>query len=201
VAGTGSRSVDGEVELRRRLGAVIRGRRKALGLTLVQLAAQAELSHPFLSQLERGLVRPSMVSLHRIAQALGTSQPELMSLTLEPTGTCVSFVPAGEGIPVESPGGSARSLVSGARGMYPMLFEGMSAEFGPAFSHPGDELLHVLAGVIEAEVGGEGLFTVRTGDTLYYPGTRAHRWRRAADDPVRLLCVQHGAGAHDGVGG
>jgi transcriptional regulator with XRE-family HTH domain len=192
---------DGELELRRKLGAVIRSRRKALGMTLVRLAAQADLSHPFLSQLERGLVRPSMSSLHRIAQALGTTQPALMSLTLDDADTRVGFVPAGEGIPVENPGGSARSLVAGTRALYPLLFDGALQEFGPAYAHDGDEFIHVLSGTIEVEIAGEGLFTVRTGDTLYYPGSLSHRWRGVGDEHVRALFVQQGrgapAGAHD----
>jgi transcriptional regulator with XRE-family HTH domain len=185
---------DGERELRRRLGAVIRNRRKELGLTLVQLAAAAGLSHPFLSQLERGIARPSMSSLHRIAQALGTTQPALMSLTLDRGDTRVSFVPAGEGIPVENPGGSARSLVAGRRAIYPMLFEGALGEFGPAYAHEGDEFIFVLAGAIEVEIADEGLFTVRAGDTLYYPGALAHRWRGVSDEQVRALFVQQGLG-------
>jgi uncharacterized cupin superfamily protein len=179
--------------LRRRLGAVIRARRKGLGLTLVQLADRADLSHPFLSQLERGLVRPSMSSLHRIAQALGTSQPALMSLTLDRGDERVGLVPAGEGIPVENPGGSARSLVSGTRALYPLLFEGALTEFGPAYAHDGDEFIHVLAGAIEVEIEGEGLYTVTTGDTLYYPGALAHRWRGVSEEQVRALFVLQGA--------
>lgn len=46
-----------------RLGARIRELRQARGLTLVRLAAATELSHPFLSQLERGLAQPSLASL------------------------------------------------------------------------------------------------------------------------------------------
>lgn len=200
VSGAPGGAAGGEPELRRRLGAVIRARRKAMELTLVQLAAQAGLSHPFLSQLERGLVRPSMSSLHRIAQALGTSQPALMSQTLDPGDTRVGLVPAGEGIPVENPGGSARSLVSGTRALYPILFEGALQEFGPAYAHDGDEFIHVLSGTIEVDIVGEGLHTVRAGDTLYYPGTLAHRWRGVGDEHVRALFVQQGrtGPAHDG---
>lgn len=200
VSGASGGSAGGEPELRRRLGAVIRARRKAMELTLVQLAGQAGLSHPFLSQLERGLVRPSMSSLHRIAQALGTSQPALMSQTLDPGDTRVGLVPAGEGIPVQNPGGSARSLVSGTRALYPILFEGALQEFGPAYAHDGDELIHVLSGTIEVEIVGEGLHTVRSGDTLYYPGTLAHRWRGIGGAHVRALFVQQGrtGPAHDG---
>ena len=37
-----------------------------------EVAAEAQLSHSFLSQVERGLERLSMTSLFRVAQALGT---------------------------------------------------------------------------------------------------------------------------------
>lgn len=181
-----------DAPLRRRLGAAIRSRRKEHGLTLVQLAAQAQISHSFLSQLERGLARPSMSSLHRIAQALGTTQPALMSMTLDPSGVRVGLVPAGEGLPVENPGGTARSLVAGPRAMYPMLFEGALDEFGPFYSHDGDEFIFVLSGSIEVEIAGEGLYTIRAGDTLYYPGSAAHRWRGVGDEPVQALFVQQG---------
>ena len=53
------------------LGTRIRERRRALGLSLVRLAAMTDLSHPFLSQVERGHARPSVTSLQRIAAALG----------------------------------------------------------------------------------------------------------------------------------
>ena len=183
-----------EAELRTRLGTLIRALRKDQGLTLVQLARAAELSHPFLSQLERGLARPSMSSLHRIAQALGTTQPELMSRTMPTSAGRVGLVPAGEGIPVDNPGGSARSLVAGARALYPILFEGALETFGPFYSHEGDEFIHVLAGTIEVEIAGEGLHVVRTGDTLYYPGSADHRWRRVGHEPIRALFVQDGHG-------
>ena len=39
-------------------------------MTLKQLGEAAGLSHPFLSQLERGLAQPSMASIERIARAL-----------------------------------------------------------------------------------------------------------------------------------
>jgi hypothetical protein len=58
---------------------------------------------------------------------------------------------------------------------------------------------HVRADV-PAHLEGEGLFTVQTGDTLYYPGSLAHRWRGVSEEQVRALFVQQGgavAGAHD----
>ncbi|MBL7489820.1 helix-turn-helix transcriptional regulator [Frankia sp. AgB1.9] len=182
-------------DLSTRIGRSIRVLRRRQGLTLVQLATKAELSHPFLSQLERGLARPSMSSLHRLAQALGTTQPALMSMAaddgaaLSPDGR-VSLVTEGSGVPVDNPGGVARSLVAGARAIYPVLFDGAPAEFGQAYTHPGDEFVHVIAGTIEVEVQGEGLFVVGPGDTLYYPGVLPHRWRQLAGPTSRILLVQ-----------
>ena len=51
------------------LGARVRSLRRERGWTLKQLGKEAELSHPFLSQLERGLARPSVGSIERIARA------------------------------------------------------------------------------------------------------------------------------------
>ncbi len=67
-----------------RLGGAIRARRRLLGLTLVEVAGSAGLSHPFLSQLERGLARPSMRSLTAIAATLGTTAQALMAASEQP---------------------------------------------------------------------------------------------------------------------
>src|SRR5688572_29170358 len=90
---------------RAELGSTIRRLRKEQGLTLVQLAKLAQLSHPFLSQLERGLTHPSMRSLHRIALALGTTQQTLLASsvpTADLDGRCSAarLVRAGEGASV-----------------------------------------------------------------------------------------------------
>ena len=53
------------------LGARVRSLRQERGWTLKDLGREAGLSHPFLSQLERGLARPSVGSVERIARALG----------------------------------------------------------------------------------------------------------------------------------
>ena len=43
------------------------------GLTLVEVAGQTGFSHSLISQIERGVTRPSMETLHRVALALGSS--------------------------------------------------------------------------------------------------------------------------------
>jgi DNA-binding XRE family transcriptional regulator/mannose-6-phosphate isomerase-like protein (cupin superfamily) len=186
-----------------RLGETVRRLRKDRGLTLVELARAASLSHSFLSQLERGRSRPSMSSLHRIAQALGTTQPALMAAAeTDQPRVEVSLVRAGSGLPLENPGGIGRTLVAGSHALYPTLFVGAPDEWGDWYTHPGEEFIHVIAGSILVQLGADGegedpssIHELFPGDTLYYPGGLAHRWRGIRGygaETARLLFVQEG---------
>ncbi|HZZ81168.1 MAG TPA: response regulator [Gemmataceae bacterium] len=59
-----------EVALREQLGAVIRERRKALGLTLAEMAKRSDVSLGYLSQIELGKNSASIETLYRIALGL-----------------------------------------------------------------------------------------------------------------------------------
>jgi transcriptional regulator with XRE-family HTH domain len=185
-----------------RLGSAIRARRHLRGMTLVEVAASAGLSHPFLSQLERGLARPSMRSLTAIASTLGTTAQALMAASERPAvpdAEPVSIVrrAADEVALVDSPGGSVRALVRGERAMLPVEFNGAPRDFDEYYRHDGEEFVYVVCGLIEVEVEGE-LHTAAAGDSVYYPGGYQHRWRRLSDEEVRLVVVQQNlpASAH-----
>ena len=59
------------------LGEYLREQRVAARLSLRQLAEQAGVSNPYLSQIERGLRRPSAEVLQQIAKALRISAEQL----------------------------------------------------------------------------------------------------------------------------
>jgi CheY-like chemotaxis protein len=59
-----------ELALREQLGAAIRERRKALGLTLAQMAERSDVSLGYLSQIELGKNSASIETLYRIALGL-----------------------------------------------------------------------------------------------------------------------------------
>lgn len=61
------------------LGDFIRTQRKITHLSLRQLANLANISNPYLSQVERGLYQPSAEVLKGIAQALGISPETLFT--------------------------------------------------------------------------------------------------------------------------
>ena len=59
------------------LGEFIAAQRQGAKLTLRQLAEQAGISNPYLSQIERGLRRPSAEVLQQLAKALRVSAESL----------------------------------------------------------------------------------------------------------------------------
>ncbi|HEY0812741.1 MAG TPA: XRE family transcriptional regulator [Pseudonocardia sp.] len=168
-----------------RLGTAIRVLRREQGLTLVQLAAATELSQPFLSQLELGRSRPSMRSLYRIAEALGTTQQALLGLA-EPAST----VPlAGDG----SAGG--RLLLHDSGGADITEFADIPAEFSDFYAHARRELLYVAQGRIELEVrdGENDTFTtLGPRDSTGYSGQLPHRFRRVGAGPCVVVMVHSG---------
>jgi transcriptional regulator with XRE-family HTH domain len=60
------------------LGAFIRGQRELAQLSLRQLAEMTKLSHPYLSQVERGLHQPSVRVLRLLSEALNVSAETLL---------------------------------------------------------------------------------------------------------------------------
>jgi transcriptional regulator with XRE-family HTH domain len=63
---------------RRALGAFIRSQRELANMSLRRMAALAEVSNPYLSQIERGLHEPSMHVLRSIAEALNLSAETIL---------------------------------------------------------------------------------------------------------------------------
>jgi len=75
VPGKEGRAISSAVEGRAGLAEALRRRRTALGWTLEQVAAQAQVSVGMLSLIETGKRRPSLSSWERIRQTLGISEP------------------------------------------------------------------------------------------------------------------------------
>ena len=199
-AGTSSAGVDaadGEAS-GLRLGAHIRRLRKGHGLTLVQVAEATGLSHPFLSQLERGLAQPSLGSLRRIAVALQTSPIELVAAADEPVADLPPVEiqrrddPRGTTVPDGFASGSARLLAAASRPLHPVDIIAAATSPWEAFQHPEDEFVYVVEGTVVLDLDGETR-TLSVGDSAYYAGGVAHRWWSADGAPYRLVVVKQGS--------
>lgn len=189
--GTGSGG--GGEEVQPRLGGAVRRRRRALDLTLAQVAGRTGLSVPFLSQIENDRARPSMRSLQRIADALETTAVELLAAA-DTAGHPVDVVLAQDDAGL-SPGSGVRPLVRGRRRLHALEFTG-DHRSDREFLHQDDELMYVADGAAEVEADGRH-YRLSRGDTLYLAGGVRHRWR-STHPGTRVLVVavsDHAAGA------
>ena len=74
------------MRIQTRFGNAVRRRRRALGMTLNQLAEEAELSPNYLGSLENGQRDPSLSTVQRLADAFRVSVGELVGDREELTG-------------------------------------------------------------------------------------------------------------------
>jgi transcriptional regulator with XRE-family HTH domain len=82
------------------LGAYIRSQRELAHLSLRQMAELTRLSHPYLSQVERGVHQPSVRVLKAIAEALNVSAETLLAQA----GLFAAAEAAAADPPAEAPG-------------------------------------------------------------------------------------------------
>ena len=179
-----------------RLGARLREIRKQRRMTLVQLAAATDLSHPFLSQVERGLANLSLPSLRRIALALETSPVELMAAAESEDARLRRVEVTRAGARRKTPDGFARgvaaSLVKAGRPFMPIVVESDAADPEESFVHAEDEFVFVLEGAVVLETDGRQ-HELGAGDSIYYAGGVRHRvWSQGGT--YRLLVVKEQKG-------
>ena len=113
------------------LGDYLREQRVSARLSLRQLAEQAGVSNPYLSQIERGLRRPSAEVLQQLAKALRISAEQL-------------YVRAGIVSPDEGVGGSVELAVLGDSALserQKQTLLDVYASFMALNAHPGTQTL------------------------------------------------------------
>jgi len=194
--GAGLDSRVDDAERIQRLGAKIRALRKERGLTLKVLAQLSGLSHPFLSQVERGLARPSMSSLHQISEALGTNASWLLAgseNTREATvvrASDTSVVPASE---LGDMDGVRRVVAPEASPFQVVEFSGAPESFREYWVHDGFETIYVISGVVDVDLDGE-IFRLEPSDSISYDTRQPHRLRAATEETVKLLMIEASPG-------
>lgn len=174
----------------RALGAQVRALRRAQGWTLKQFGDRCDLSHAFLSQVERGQTTASVVTIQRMASALGTTVSALLATPREESAIQVFRSGAGSTLryadQVED--ADVRALSHSGLPINALEYVGGPRVFGHHFHHPGYELIYVLKGAIELEVDGQ-CTRLSAGDSASYPGMSPHRWRAIGRVAPRILMV------------
>ncbi|MGI8313232.1 helix-turn-helix domain-containing protein [Saccharopolyspora hattusasensis] len=187
------------------LGQLLRDARRDRGLSLKAFAAQSGISEGLLSKFERGSGNPSLLTLQKIAAALGIRLSDLFHQVpsaghdggeaehseLRPDQCAVvrpddrkRLVIPFEGLVYEllSP-----DLQRGLAMLYceiPVGFEGSARPF----QHKGEDTVHVLTGRFEVHVA-HASHVLEPGDTVTFQSSLPHWWKNIGDVPATVICV------------
>lgn len=169
------------------IGERIRNLRNRNGLTQQELADRTELTKGFISQLERGQVSASVVTLFDLIECLGTTPAEFFRQEEEQ----VVFSEQEYFEKIDDAGNSRQWIVPSAQKyqMEPMLVmlqpHGRLEEDKP---HTGEEFGYVISGRVNLYLG-EKVYTVKAGESFYYQADRKHYLENPGNRPARLLWI------------
>lgn len=187
---------DANADLSIAVGTAIRRARKAGGLSMRALARLADISQPFLSQVERGATSPSLFTLYRIAHALDIAPSELMPATSNSREILVLRADEGRRMPVSDVPGAAngRLLSAGAEARLEVVEYRAKPgqDLGGWFESNGEMTVYLVDGALEISLDGHGVWELAAGDSISHPSDIRHRWRVLGDAEARiLLSVAH----------
>jgi transcriptional regulator with XRE-family HTH domain/quercetin dioxygenase-like cupin family protein len=201
-------------DIGRRLAAH-RGRR---GMRVAELAREVGVTPSLISQIERGLSRPSVSTLFAIAQALDV--PVDAFFREPPAAGAQAGGPDGPGEagrgrfpdgPDQAPPADGRYVVRrGGRAVIDIeggvrwerltrstldhldffeLVYGPGAESHPRqYTHPGTEMVLVMSGCLEITIGFER-YRLEPGDSIDFPSSMPHRYVNPGTETARAVTV------------
>ncbi len=165
--------------------------RKRMGLSLQQLGERSDVSAAAIHKIEQGGMVPTITTLLKIAGALGRPVSYFVEEDVGRDDVAV-LTPPDEDRPVyTSHKGITLNSVSGPYGRF--LLAGARATVAPGansgrkpMQHPGEELVHVIEGLLEFTVTGQ-LYQVGIGSTLHFRGDQPHTWRNPGTTEARAV--------------
>jgi transcriptional regulator with XRE-family HTH domain len=160
------------------IGEGIRRRRKEKGLTLAQMAELCECSSSLLSQIETGVVNPSLSALKAISDALDVPMASLFEASSGQGDILFSLMESKERKSLTTRSGVTFQLLS--RGMdFPCEF--ILNRWPPGtstgeelYNHEGKECGLLLEGELIVETNGKS-FHMKPGDSITLESSSPHR--------------------------
>lgn len=174
----------------RAIGSKLRHLRREMGCTLEKVAERTGIAVSLLSTFERTSQGLSVKALHDLAEFYGTTIAVLTGQA--ETSERESLVRNGDWTawPPTSSGVTVQNLTTDRRKMECHRFQlapGASSE--GAYSHEGEEFMHVLAGSLEIVLDGDQFFELKEGDSFYFESRRPHSWRNSHEGETVLLWI------------
>lgn len=171
-----------------RIGEKIKDLRNRNGLTQQELADRAELTKGYISQLERGQVAPSVVTLLDLIECLGTTPSEFFRETEEEH---VVYSEEDFFEKIDEAGNSIQWIVPNAQQnqMEPLLVvlqpKEALAEDKP---HEGEEFGYVISGHIQLRLG-DNVYMVKAGESFYFSANKKHSIANTGAIRAKLIWV------------
>jgi transcriptional regulator with XRE-family HTH domain len=158
------------------------------GMTLETLADETNLTRSYLSKVERGLSNPSIGAAMSIARALGVSVERLFGQDAKEDPIRITRASRGKaGDPanylsllVGSTDKAMRAFV-----VRPSQKSGRSTIMS---HHVGEEVLFVLSGTIEMQLGARRE-VLSSGDCVHFDSAIPHKLKSLSKDPASALVV------------
>jgi transcriptional regulator with XRE-family HTH domain len=209
-----SATVDSARRDSKQLGARLRERREALGITLRQFARDLDISASFISQIETEKAQPSVATLYAICRALDMSLDDLYASDGDAVGTSPrSENSDGRTVPrTTRPFGAGRSPVVRSTGRKSITMEsgvtrerltataaenasftfvrydvgGSSNAEGSLIRHVGTEYWYVISGFLAVTLGFE-TYRLGPGDSISFNSSTPHRLCNDSDSEVQAV--------------
>lgn len=170
------------------IGKKIKELRNKNGLTQQELADRTELTKGYISQLERGQVAPSVVTLLDLIECLGTTASEFFK---EAEQEKIVFSEEGFFEKIDDEGNSIQWIVPTAQKnqMEPLLVELQPHQkIFEQTPHDGEEFGYILCGRINLHLG-DKIYKVKAGESFYFPANRDHYIENTTSRPAKLIWV------------
>jgi len=173
------------------LGQRIKRFRLDRNLTLKEVELNAKVSATHVSEIERGMTSPTIGALTKIARAMGTEPSYFLEKDAYPP---VSIVRRGERrVLTYDNWGAKISCLSGGISGARMSF--LEVEFEPGLGqdiepmkHTGEELIHILKGVVEILVS-DDRHLLKEGDSIHFRSHNPHTIKNIGDGKARIMWV------------
>jgi transcriptional regulator with XRE-family HTH domain len=172
-----------------KIGQILKVYREKTGKNQSEIAQKAGISVSMLSQIERGMVAPSVETLLMVCGVLDLDPSDLFKQI--GAAAPVRIHHKGERLRNELGGVRYEQLMTSLHPMYQaeMFLIEVAAGKSSAFSgggHEGAEMGYVLAGIAVLTVDGEP-FPIREGDSIYFNAQLPHQVANTGSDTFRAV--------------
>ncbi|MDH3217391.1 MAG: XRE family transcriptional regulator [Candidatus Krumholzibacteria bacterium] len=173
------------------LGARLKRFRLKRNLTLKDVELKAKVSATHVSEIERGMTSPTVGALTKIARAMGTEPSYFLKSEVYPR---VCVVRKGKRRVLSFDGWGAKiGCLSDGTDRARMSFLEVELEPGlgrgiDPLTHGGEELVHIVKGVVEIHVGADR-HLLKEGDSIHFQSKEPHTIRNIGDGQARILWV------------